>query len=65
MAGCGVIVYSLRVPYAPYEYQKVNAQWTEWYRDGDIWVVDIEFENNKDLIIQLENGESNGYGITS
>ena len=56
MAGCGIIVYSLKEPFEQYEYEKNTNQWKEWCRDGDVWVEDIVLEDNI-LIIQTETGE--------
>lgn len=57
MIGCGVIIYLLKMPFKPYEYDTLNEQWREWQRNGDIWVEDAVVENNKNLILQLEGGE--------
>ncbi|MDE7058383.1 MAG: hypothetical protein K2P03_06670 [Lachnospiraceae bacterium] len=56
MAGCGVIIYQLKEPYVPYEYEKTTNQWKEWYRDGRVWIVDIVLQNDI-LTMQMETGE--------
>ena len=56
MAGCGIIVYSLKEPFEQYEYEKNTNQWKEWHRDGDIWIEDIVLKDNI-LITYTELGE--------
>lgn len=56
MAGCGIIVYSLKEPLEQYEYEKNTNQWREWCRDGDVWIEDIVLEDNI-LIIHIETNE--------
>ncbi len=56
MAGCGIIIYQLKEPYIPYEYEKETNQWKEWYRDGNTWIEDIVWQNDI-LTVQIETGE--------
>lgn len=55
MVGCGVIIYQLKAPYAPYEYGKNTNQWKEWYRDGSMWITDVVLQNDT-LTMQMETG---------
>jgi hypothetical protein len=56
MAGCGVIVYYLKEPFAPYDYKKKTGQWKEWYRTGDIWIESVMLDRNNHLVVKMENG---------
>ena len=62
MAGCGVIIYQLKAPYTPYEYEKNTNQWKEWYRDGSIWITNIVLENDI-LTMQMETGDEKTINI--
>ena len=56
MVGCGVIIYQLKAPYIPYEYEKNTNQWREWYRDGNVWIENIVLQDDI-LTMQMETGE--------
>ncbi len=62
MAGCGVIVYRLKAPYIPYEYEKNTSQWRELYRDGNVWIMDIALRDDI-LIMQMETGEKENISL--
>ncbi len=62
MAGCGIIVYSLKEPFERYEYEKNTTQWKEWCRDGDVWIEDIILEGNI-LTIHIEADEIEKIGL--
>jgi len=65
MIGCGIIVYFLKEPFIPYEYEKKTEQWQEWYREGNIWIEDVMIVDESGFVIQMENGKKEALQISA
>lgn len=47
VAGCGIILYHLRDPYVPYEYDKTTDQWWEAHRSApEVWSIEQVYQVN-------------------
>lgn len=58
MVGCGIIVYFLKEPFMPYEYDIKTSQYCEWYREGNVWIEKVEINNDDTILVKTESGRN-------
>ena len=58
-AGCGFIVYYLNEPFKSYNYNQVNKQYDEYYRDPQNiwWIINIVQISDNEILFTKEFGE--------
>lgn len=64
VAGCGIILYHLRDPYVPYEYEKTTDQWWEAHRNPpEAWSIEQVYQVNEVTIRFVVEPETAHAGV--
>ena len=51
IVGCGIILYWLREPFTPYEYNRVTDQWWESHREPpDVWWIESVYQVSESIV---------------
>ena len=59
VCGCGIIVYYLKNPFTPYQFENNSEQWLEFGREPDkeIWITNMQFIGENMIEIVTEKSD--------
>lgn len=64
VAGCGIILYHLRDPFVPYEYDKTTDQWWEAHRSPpEVWSIEQVYQVNDATVRFVVESETAHAGV--
>ena len=62
--GCGLILYWLKEPFRPYEYDRNTVQWSEIYRSPpDEWWIEAVYQVDDNLVRLVVDPQSDHAGV--